>query len=83
VDLPREEIDFDFPDFVYAYFRVYNERLGRKILDITPGRSGPYLIINSSLLDMTFESKGRYFYEVGYSQGGYEVALRYGKLEVI
>ena len=82
-DLPREEFEFDFPDFVYAYFRVYNERLGRKILDITPERSLSYLIVNASLSDMTFESKGNYFYEIGYSQGGYEVALRYGKLQVI
>lgn len=78
-----EEIDFDFPDFVSAYFRVYNERLGRLVLDLVPTRSGPYLIVNASLADGTFEDLGNYFYEIGYNSGGYELALRYGKLEVI
>jgi len=83
VDLPYEEIDFDFPEYVSSYLRIYNERLGRLILDIDLDRSGPYLIGNASLSDMTFEDLGEYFYEVGYSRGGYDQALRYGTVEII
>jgi hypothetical protein len=82
-ELPYEEIEFDFPDYVSSYFRVYNERLGRLVLDLVAERSGAYIIVNGSLADMTFEDLGNYFYEVGYNSGGYELALRYGKLEVI
>lgn len=83
VDLPYEEIDFDFPEYVSSYLRIYNERLGRLILDIVLTRSGPYLIANTNLLDMTFEDLGDYYYEVGYNRGGYEQALRYGKVSII
>ncbi len=82
-DLPYEEIDFDFIGFVYGYFRVYNERRGRELLDLDVTQSGPYLIINASEADMTFDDNGGYHYEIGYSRDGYEQALRYGKLIVI
>lgn len=82
-DIPYEEIDFDFPDYVSSYLRIYNERLGRLILDLSLTRSGPYLIGNASLSDMSFEDNGDYFYEVGYNRGGYEQALRYGKAHII
>lgn len=77
--------DFTFPNFSSAYFRVYNERLGRKIKDITLTRSGNELIMNASVLDMTFDDNGRYsYYEIGYTQtGGYEFPLRYGVATVI
>ncbi|MDW0189609.1 MAG: hypothetical protein QOA70_08155 [Nitrososphaeraceae archaeon] len=78
-----EEIDFDFPDYVSSYFRVYNERSGRLILDLSLERSGGYLIVNANAEQMTFEDNGNYYYEVGYSRGGYEQALRYGTLSVI
>ena len=83
VDLPYEEIDFDFPEINGAYFRIYNERLGRLVMTLTPVQSGPYLIVNASVADMTFEDNGDYYYEVGYLRGSYEQALRYGKLQVI
>lgn len=83
VDVPYEEIDFDFPDYISSYLRVYNERGGREILELALSQSGPYLIANGSVADMTFEDDGNYYYEVGYSRGGYEQALRYGTLKVI
>lgn len=78
-----EEIDFDFPDFVSAYFRIYNERSGLLIRDLVMDINAPYLIVNASVSDMTFEDNGNYYYELGYNRGGYETALRYGILNVI
>ena len=78
-----EEIDFDFPDFVSAYFRVYNDRSERRIKNLVMTQYGPYLLLNGSVQDMTFEDEGDYYYEIGYNRGGYETALRYGKLHVI
>lgn len=83
VDVPYEEIDFDFPDYVSSYLRIYNERLGRLVLDLPLDQSGPYLIANASVSQMTFEDNGSYYYEVGYNRGGYEQALRYGLLQVV
>lgn len=81
--LAYEEIDFDFPDYVSSYFRIYNERSGRLILDLSLQQSGVYLIINASVSDMSFEDNGLYFYEIGYNRSGYEQALRYGPLKVL
>jgi len=78
------ETDFTFPYYASSYFRVFNERLGFEIKDIALSQSGPALIINASVTDMTFEDNGFYFYEVGYIQiGGYEVPLKYGPLQVV
>lgn len=78
------ETDFTFPNFVSAYFRVYNERLGRRIKNITLTKSVNELILNASVLDMTFEDNGRYYYEIGYTTtGGYEFPLRFGVATVI
>lgn len=82
-DLPYEEIDFDFPDYVSSYFRVYNERSGRVILDVALTLNAPYLVLTANPSQMTFEDNGNYYYEVGYVKGGYEQALRYGTLQVI
>lgn len=82
-DVPYEEFDFDFPDYVSSYFRVFNERSGREILELSLERSGAYLIANASAAQMTFEDNGNYYYEIGYSRNGYEQALRYGTLSVI
>lgn len=82
-DVPYEEFDFDFPDYVSSYFRVYNERNGRLLLDLAMDHIDPYLILNASIADMTFEDNGNYYYEVGYVRTVYEQALRYGKLTVI
>lgn len=83
LDIPYEEIDFDFPDYASSYFRVYNERNGRLLLDLAMDHIDPYLILNASVQDMTFEDNGDYYYEVGYVRTVYEQALRYGKLSVI
>lgn len=78
------ETDFTFPNFSSAYFRVFNERLGRRIKDLVLTQSGNELVMNASVLDMTFEDNGRYYYEIGYtSSGGYEFPLRYGVATVI
>jgi hypothetical protein len=82
-DVPYEEFDFDFPDYESSYFRVYNERLGRLEKDLSMSMSEAYLLLNASVSDMTFEDNGNYYYEIGYSRGGYEQALRYGTLNVI
>lgn len=81
----EEDEDFTFPNFASAYFRVFNERLGRRIKNITNiSQSGNQLILNASVSDMTFEENGRYYYEIGYVQtGGYEFPLRYGVATVI
>lgn len=79
-----EEEDFTFPSFSSGYFRVFNERLGRELKDLTLTRSGNELILNASVSDMTFEDNGRYYYEIGYiASGGYEFPLRYGVATVI
>lgn len=82
-EIAYEEIDYDFPGYTSAYFRIYNERNGRLIVEVTPTQSGPYLIVNASTLDMTFEDTGNYYYEIGYVSGVYEQALRYGTLTIL
>lgn len=78
------ETNFTFPSYVSSFLRVYNERLGFEIKDIALGQSGFSLIINASVLDMTFEDNGVYYYEIGYTQtGGYDIVLQYGKFTVI
>lgn len=83
VDCTGEEIDFDFPDFAGAYFRVYNERIGRLIKTLAVTQNGPYLVVEASISDATFEDNGHYYYEIGYIRGVYEQTLRYGTLKVI
>lgn len=79
---PETELEYDFPDYISSYFKIYNERLGRVIKTIPLTRSGNVLYINSE--DVDFEDNGDYFYEVGYiMSGGYEQVLRYGLLQVI
>lgn len=82
-DCGETEIDFEFPDFTSAYFRVYNERSGRLLKDLVLTQSGSVLTLNGSVLDMTFEDLGYYYYEIGYVRSVYEQALRYGTLKVI
>lgn len=79
-----DDTDFPFTGITTAYFRAYNERLGRLIKEISLTPSGYDLIFNASVADMTFEDNGNYFYEIGYVlPGGYEVALMYGVLTVL
>ena len=83
-DLDVDEVDFDFPGYVSSYFRIYNERLGRLIKTIALTNNGGSLIINASVLDMTFNNVGVYSYEIGYvTTGGYEQMLAHGKLTVV
>lgn len=83
-DCDGNDENFDFPDYVSSYLRVYNERNGRLLLTLALTRSGTYLIANASDTEMTFEDSGNYWYEVGYVRsGGYEQALRYGTAQVI
>lgn len=78
-----EETDFDFPEYNGAYFRVYNERIGTLIKNLTMSRNGSYLVLNATGEAMTFEDNGNYYYEIGYLRGPYETALRYGTITVI
>lgn len=81
-DLEEDEEDFTFPGYAGSYFRVFNERNGREIKDISLSQSGGSLIVNASALDMTFGDNGIYFYEIGYVNSVYEQVLQYGKLQV-
>lgn len=77
-----DETDFDFPNYVSSYMKIYNERLGRTVKTIPLERNGNILMIYST--DTSFESEGNYYYEVIYvMSGGYEIVLRYGLLQVI
>lgn len=80
----NDESDFGFPAYTSSYLRVFNERLGRQIKDISLSQYGGSLIINASVDDMTFDDNGTYYYEIGYVQaGGYEIVLSYGHIVVI
>jgi hypothetical protein len=47
-------------------------------------RNASVQVLNCSESDMTFESAGNYYYEIGYIiSGGYETVLRYGVIEII
>lgn len=78
--------DYDFPGFSSAYLKVYNERGGSLVIDLSTRmtRSGKYLVLNASVADMTFEDYGKYEYEMGYIlSGGYSIVLRYGEFIVL
>ena len=78
--------DFPFDGYVSAFWRFKNERSGKTIKNLTTqiSRNSKYLVVNSSIADMTFKTNGKYYYEVGYVMtGGYEVYLAYGKASVI
>lgn len=80
----NEESDFGFPAYTSSYIRVFNERLGREIKDISLSQSGGSLIVNASSADMTFDDNGKYYYEIGYVQsGGYEIVLMFGPMIVL
>jgi len=82
-----DESEFDFPNYAGLFMIVSNERDGSviKSFSSTTGlsRSGNAIIINLSVLDMTFTDAGKYYYELGYIiSGGYEQILRYGEFNV-
>lgn len=80
---PYEEIPYDFPEYDSSYFRVFNERNGRELVEVALSQSDEYLIVNANASDMTFDENGKYYYEIGYVRDGYEQALRYGELRVV
>lgn len=81
-DLEVEEEDFSFPGYAGSYFRIFNERNGRRITNISLSQSESSLIVNASASDMTFDDNGLYYYEIGYINVIYEQVLQYGKLRV-
>jgi len=81
-DCDDDETLYAFPGYVSSYFRIYNERGGTLIRTIVLSQSGGSLVINASVLDMTFDTNGLYEYEIGYSNG-YDIVLRYGPLQVV
>jgi hypothetical protein len=81
-DLEYEEEDFTFPGYASSYLRVYNERLGKEIKDISLSQSGSSLVVNASVADMTFDENGKYYYEIGYVNVVYDQVLKFGKLTV-
>lgn len=82
----EDETPFDFAGYVSSYFRVYNDDRREQLLksfttQVT--RNSYFMIMNCSVLDMTFEDHGPYFYEMGYNRSGYETPIRYGQLTVV
>jgi hypothetical protein len=78
-DIEEDEEDFTFPGYASSYLRIFNERNGRELKDISLSQSGSSLIINASVADMIFEDNGVYYYEIGYVNVVYEQVLQYGK----
>jgi len=81
----EDETIFDFPGYASAFFRVYDEREEQliKSFSVQITRNSNNLVFNCSVSDMTFQDLGKYWYEMGYSNGGYEIILRFGKLQVV
>jgi len=85
----EDETTFDLPGYSSAYLRVYNDDKREQLLKnfvnqlTQSGSESNVLVINASVLDMTFEDQGPYYFELGYMNGGYEVPLRYGALKII
>ncbi len=77
------ETDYDFPDYVSSYLKIFNLRSGKLLKEIGLTRDGSNLILNASVLEMTFEDEGVYYYEIGYVRAVYEQVLRYGEANVI
>tara|TARA_R110000868_G_scaffold199747_1_gene446360 strand:- start:2254 stop:2598 length:345 start_codon:yes stop_codon:yes gene_type:complete len=79
-----DETAFDFFGYASAYFRVYDERGGQLIKNFSAQVtvSLNVMILNCSVLDMTFEDLGKYYFEMGYNRSGYEIPIRYGELTI-
>lgn len=76
---------FTFPGYVSAYLKIYDERDGQLLKSFSTQltRNSNVLVLNCSVSDMTFDEKGKRWYEMGYNSSGYEVPLRYGDWFVI
>ncbi len=86
LDDEENELDFEFPDYVSAYFRVYESSKRVSLLKNFTSQithSGNLLYYNCSVIDMTFEDYGKYYFELGYNMNGYEIPLRFGELCII
>lgn len=77
------EVEFEFNGYNGSYFRAFNQREDKLIVEVTLSQNGAYLILNASVNDMTFEDRGNYYYEIGYVDSVYEQTLMYGTLQVI
>jgi len=81
-----DDVIFDFPGYISAYMRVYDTlRRTRLIKNFTSQitRNSNVLIFNCSVSDMTFDDAGRYYFEIGYVNSGYDISIRYGQLTII
>ena len=77
---------YQFIGFSSAFFRVYDSRSSKRVKNFTSqvSRNANNLVLNCSTSDMTFTTKGKFYYEIGYVRsGGYEIILNYGELTVI
>lgn len=82
----EDETIFGFDGYVSSYLRVYDDRERTQLIknfttQIT--RNSNVQVVNCSVSDMTFEDQGTYYFELGYSNSGYEVPIRYGKFLII
>lgn len=76
------DVMFDYPNYFASYFRIFNERLGKRIKNVELHREGYVLYFDEAKLSL--ETNGNYYYEVVYIMaGGYEIVLRFGTLTVI
>lgn len=82
-----DDTEFTFPGYVSSYMNVYDsdERNNLvKAFTTQVTRNSSVQVLNLSESDMTFESQGKYYYELGYIiSGGYETVLRYGNLVIV
>jgi hypothetical protein len=79
-----DETAFNFAGYNSSYFRVYDERGGQLIKNFSTQVtvSTNVMVMNCSVLDMTFENLGKYYFELGYNRSGYEIPVRYGDLTI-
>ena len=76
-------LNYSFPGYASSYLYIYDsEERNTLIKSFTSQvtRNSNIQVINASVSDMTFESPGTYYYELGYVRSGYECVLSYGKL---
>lgn len=74
---------FLFSGYVSAYLYVYDSPERNYLVKSYTSqlsRNSNNIVMNASVSDMTFNESGQYYFELGFSQSGYEQPLRYGKL---
>lgn len=83
LDVNGDEVDYNFPGYASSFLYVYDsEERNTLVKSFTSQltRNAKYQVLNASVLDMTFDDPGLYWFEMGYVRSGYEVVLRYGDL---